>query len=440
MSPNRPMLDCPCRRPTANSKRTNIRPVRCILPRRRKWWRAGHAHLHCRTTRAPASSNQRVPSHAFSPRAQAAPPPVVGLIHNRGPAAAASINIVVIVTIAIARSQNPTGRSLPRTCTVGPRVHTAPPPAPGLKRSSGPILWSKTTEGSRTRVLSRRHRHRRVGQACRGRRSRAATHLSWLVLSHPCSCPPAQTRPTFSTTSVVTDIAVPVMEGAAVPLRTASQSTARMTMLPSHRANAAGYALHPPSPAEQRPSRRPAYIAQARLKGEQPSAQSLAEASVLQLFQKTRDSSVKVALSRRYKHRRYSPPPARSASSIRATSTVIDIAVPMMGRTTVLVCAATPNTARMRLSGHRDASAIGRALQHIQPEEQPLSSRDIRTAATLHREKLGDHPGGRGASAALPIRHRHERPPLKGTPRRTAPPPQRSRNGPLEMRSSSALQ
>ncbi len=28
--------------------------------------------------------------HAFSPRAQAAPPPVMGLIHNRGPAAAAS--------------------------------------------------------------------------------------------------------------------------------------------------------------------------------------------------------------------------------------------------------------------------------------------------------------------------------------------------------------
>ncbi|EJT68331.1 hypothetical protein GGTG_14089 [Gaeumannomyces tritici R3-111a-1] len=38
---------------------------------------------HCRTTRAPASSNRRMPSHAFSPRAHAAPPPVVGLIYNR---------------------------------------------------------------------------------------------------------------------------------------------------------------------------------------------------------------------------------------------------------------------------------------------------------------------------------------------------------------------
>ena len=84
------MLDCPCRRPTANSKRTTILPTRCVLPRRRKWRRAGHAHPHCRMTRAPASSNRRMPSHAFKPRAYATPPPVVGLIRNRGPAAAAS--------------------------------------------------------------------------------------------------------------------------------------------------------------------------------------------------------------------------------------------------------------------------------------------------------------------------------------------------------------
>ncbi|KAK4105361.1 hypothetical protein N658DRAFT_537316, partial [Parathielavia hyrcaniae] len=260
-----------------------------------------------------------------------------------------------------------------------------------------------------------------------------------LVGAHPCGRPPAQTRSTLSTTSVVTDIAVPVMEMAAVPLQTALQSTARMTMLPSHRANAAGYALHPPPPAEQHPSHRPAYIAQARPKGKHPSAQSLAEASVLQMYPKTRDSSVKVVLSRRHEHRRETPPPAKPASSVSATTAVIDIIVPMMGRTTVLVCAATPNTARMRLSSHRDASAVGRALQHIQPAEQRLSSRHIYTVATL-REKLGDYPSTRGASAAIPIRHRHESPRWKGMPRWTEPPLQRSKNGPFETRSSSALQ
>ncbi len=98
---------------------------------------------------------------------------------------------------------------------------------------------------------------------------RAATHLSWLMLSHLCSHLPAKTSPTFSTASVITDSAVPMMEGA-IDLKTASQGTAKMTMLPSHRTNAAAYAVHPP--AKQHPSRRPAYIAQARLEGEQSSA------------------------------------------------------------------------------------------------------------------------------------------------------------------------
>ncbi len=84
-------------------------------------------------------------------------------------------------------------------------------------------------------------------------------------------------------------------------MKTASQGTAKMTM-PSHRTNAAAYAR--PPPAEQHPSRRPAYIAQARLEGEQSSAQSLAEASALRMPQKTRDSSVEMALSRRHEHRR----------------------------------------------------------------------------------------------------------------------------------------
>ncbi|KAK4193977.1 hypothetical protein QBC40DRAFT_353595 [Triangularia verruculosa] len=38
------------------------------------------------------------------------------------------------------------------------------------------------------------------------------------------------------------------------------------------------------------------------------------------------------------------------------------------------------------------------------------------------QQKLGDHPGGRGASVTLPIRHRHESPLWKGTPRRIEPP------------------
>ncbi len=48
--------------------------VECVLSCRRKWWRAGPVHPHCRATRAPTSSNQQMPSHAFSPRAQAAAP------------------------------------------------------------------------------------------------------------------------------------------------------------------------------------------------------------------------------------------------------------------------------------------------------------------------------------------------------------------------------
>lgn len=241
--------------------------------------RVWHAHSRCRTTRAPASSNRRMPnsirpmpSRAFSPRVDAAPPPAAGSVHNGAPAAPASLSslsTVVIVTIAIVQSQS---RSLPRSRTIGPRVHTVPPPAsppapplalpltPGLKRSSGPILWSTTTEGSRTRVLSCCRGHRRFGQACRGCRSRAATYLSRLMPSHPYSRPPAQTRPM-----------VLVIEGAAVPLKTASQSTARTTILPSHRANVAGHVVHPPPPAEQHPSRRPADITQARLEGEQSS-------------------------------------------------------------------------------------------------------------------------------------------------------------------------
>ena len=77
--------------------------MECTLPYRRKWWRARYVHPYYRATRAPASSNRQMPSYTFSPRAQATPPPVVGLIHNSGPAAAASLNIVITETTTIER-------------------------------------------------------------------------------------------------------------------------------------------------------------------------------------------------------------------------------------------------------------------------------------------------------------------------------------------------
>lgn len=98
------MLDFPyCRHLIANSKRTTTLPITYVLSYRRKGWRARHVNLHNRVTRALASSNRQILSHTFSPRAQATPPPVVGLIYNRGPAAAASLNIVITVTTRIER-------------------------------------------------------------------------------------------------------------------------------------------------------------------------------------------------------------------------------------------------------------------------------------------------------------------------------------------------
>jgi hypothetical protein len=72
-----------------------------------------------------------------------------------------------------------------------------------------------------------------------------------------------------------------------------------------------------------------------------------------------------MVLSGHYKYRRFGQMPsylfsrlqAKSSSSVSATSAVVDIAIPTMGRTIVLVHTATPNTARMMLSGHHDVSA-----------------------------------------------------------------------------------
>lgn len=109
----------------------------CVLPCRRKGWRAGHPHPHCQT-RALASSSRRMPSHAFSPKAHAAPPSAVGLVHN--PAAATSLSTVIAVTIGIRRvTQN------------------------------NVIFSFRIIEESRMRmVLSCSYKHRRVGQAYRG--------------------------------------------------------------------------------------------------------------------------------------------------------------------------------------------------------------------------------------------------------------------------------
>ena len=51
------------------------------------------------------------------------------------------------------------------------------------------------------------------------------------MLSHLRSHPLTKTSPTFRTASVITASAVPM----------------KMTMLPSHRTNAAAYAVHPPA-------------------------------------------------------------------------------------------------------------------------------------------------------------------------------------------------
>jgi hypothetical protein len=54
---------------------------------------------------------------------------------------------------------------------------------------------------------------------------------------------------------------------------------------------------------------------------------------------------------------------AKTGSTLSMASVGVDVAIPMIGGTTVLWWAATPSTARrMMLSGRRGASAVGGAL------------------------------------------------------------------------------
>ena len=62
---------------------------------------------------------------------------------------------------------------------------------------------------------------------------------------------------------------------------------------------------------------------------------------------------------RRYKYRRYSLPLAKSVLSVSATSAIIDIPIPIIGRTTIQIYIAIPNIARIRLSNYYNVNAIG---------------------------------------------------------------------------------
>jgi len=93
------------------------------------------AILSLRTTK-PASPNRQMPSQAFRPVAQAALPYVVGLIHGKAPAAAASLNIV-ITTTAIWRVME---HVIPLFRTTESRMRIVPPPGKTVElRPTQPI-------------------------------------------------------------------------------------------------------------------------------------------------------------------------------------------------------------------------------------------------------------------------------------------------------------
>lgn len=162
------------------------------------------------------------------------------------------------------------------------------------------------------------------------------------------------------------------------------------------------------------------------------------------MFYTTEESYIRMVLSCHHKDRRfgqlpsypYSHPLGTSASSVSGTLAVVDIAIPMIGRTTVLMYTATPNTTSIVLSGHHDARAIGRVLQPIHPEEQPLSSRHVYTPAAPYRERLRDRPNTQSAGIGAAFASRHcRKASRKGKVRRTKSLSQSSRNGRLETRS-----
>jgi hypothetical protein len=71
---------------------------------------------------------------------------------------------------------------------------------PISKRTTVP-RFQATEETSIRMVLSCRHTRRRVGKACRVCRAlRATPSVIGRIPSRPCSHPPTNTRPTFSTT------------------------------------------------------------------------------------------------------------------------------------------------------------------------------------------------------------------------------------------------
>ncbi|KAH7010860.1 uncharacterized protein B0I36DRAFT_56651 [Microdochium trichocladiopsis] len=173
-----------------------------------------------------------MPNHAFSSlRAQAAAPPAMGLMRNRGPAAVACLNIAITVTTTIKRA------------------------------AQNNVLSLQTTEERRTmkraRALPRSRMHERVWRVYpRCRTMEEMTTMSRPVPAHPCSHPPAETRPICSTlpaavtqrlaewprsaTSAVVDIAIPMMRRTTVLVCTATLNTARMMLSGRRGASAVG--------------------------------------------------------------------------------------------------------------------------------------------------------------------------------------------------------
>ncbi|KAK3896810.1 hypothetical protein C8A05DRAFT_48310 [Staphylotrichum tortipilum] len=122
-----------------------------------------------------------MPSHTFSCRTQATPLPVVGLTHSNGPAATASLNILITITTTI---------------------------------------WRRTRMTSPSRPMPYRPRSRPTEEM---------STMSQPVLAHSCSHPPAETKPVAEVvvrghSASVVDVAMPMRRAARARLRTNSPS------------------------------------------------------------------------------------------------------------------------------------------------------------------------------------------------------------------------